>query len=74
MKTTADKPMVLIDAPARVVRPTSVLMVVAVGVLLSLLYLPLLHWLGSTTFHTQQLLNGALLVVIALAICGRDAL
>ena len=65
--------MVSIDAPARVVRPTSVLMVVAIGVLLSLLYLPLLHWLGSTTFHTQQLANGALLVVIALAICVRDA-
>jgi exosortase len=55
------------------VRPTSVLMVVAISVLIGLLYLPLLHWLGSTTIHTQQLFNGALLVVIALAICVRDA-
>jgi len=28
---------------------------------------------GSTTIHTQQLFNGALLVVIALAMCVRDA-
>jgi len=55
------------------VRPTSVLMVVAISVLIGLLYLPLLHWLGSTTIHTQQLFNGALLVVIALAMCVRDA-
>ncbi len=55
------------------VRSTSVLMVVAISVLIGLLYLPLLHWLGSTTIHTQQLFNGALLVVIALAFCVRDA-
>jgi exosortase/archaeosortase family protein len=48
-------------------------MVLAIGVLIGLLYVPLLHWLGSRTLHTQQLLNGALLVVFALAICVRDA-
>src|SRR5271170_5101411 len=48
-------------------------MVLAIGVLIGLLYVPLLHWLGSRTLHTQQLLNGGLLVVFALAICVRDA-
>src|SRR5476651_1547473 len=73
MQAGPEKPMIPIEAVAPPVRPTSVLMVVAVGVLIGLLYLPLLHWLGSTTIHTQQLFNGALLVVIALAMCVRDA-
>ncbi len=73
MQSTPEKPMATGESGAPPVRSTSVLMVVAVSVLIGLLYLPLLHWLGSTTIHTQQLFNGALLVVIALAICVRDA-
>lgn len=48
-------------------------MVVAVSILIGLLYVPLLYWLGRMTLLTQQLLNGAALVLIALAICVRDA-
>jgi len=48
-------------------------MVLAISVLIGLLYVPLLHWLGWRTLHTQQLFNGALLVMFALAICVRDA-
>lgn len=55
------------------VDPVSALMVLAVSVLIGLLYVPLLYWLGWMTWHTQQLFNGALLVVFALAICVRDA-
>jgi exosortase/archaeosortase family protein len=73
MQAAPEKTVVSREGAAPPVRPTSVLMVVAIGVLIGLLYLPLLQWLGSTTFHTQQLLNGALLVVIALAYCVRDA-
>ena len=54
-------------------RWSGVVPVLAVGVLVSLLYLPLLHWLGSVTLHTGQLTNGALLVFLALAICIRSA-
>ena len=49
-------------------------MVLVIGVLIGLLYVPLLHWLASRTLHTQQLVNGAALVVFALAICVRDAM
>jgi exosortase len=73
MQSAPEKPMATGETGVPPVRPTSVLMVVAISVLIGLLYLPLLHWLGSTTIHTQQLFNGALLVVIALAICVRDA-
>src|SRR6266478_1581050 len=73
MKSTPERPMATGESGAPPVRSTSVLMVVAISVLIGLLYLPLLHWLGSTTIHTQQLFNGALLVVIALAMCVRDA-
>lgn len=45
----------------------------AISVLIGLLYVPLLHWLGWRTLHTQQLFNGALLVLFALAICVRNA-
>ena len=48
-------------------------MLVLLGALIGLLYLPLLYWLGWTTVHTQQLTGGGLLVVIALLICVRDA-
>jgi exosortase len=65
--------MTAVEAGAPSVRPTSMLMVLAISVLIGLLYVPLLYWLGSVTLRTQQLLNGALLVVIALAMCVRDA-
>jgi len=48
-------------------------MVIVIGLLIAVLYVPLLHWLVWMTLRTQQLANGALLVVIALAICVRDA-
>ena len=48
-------------------------MLVLLGALIGLLYLPLLYWLGWATVHTQQLTGGGLLVVIALLICVRDA-
>jgi len=48
-------------------------MVLAISVLIGLLYVPLFHWLGWRTLHTQQLLNGAVLVLFALVICVRDA-
>jgi exosortase/archaeosortase family protein len=48
-------------------------MLVLLGILTGLLYLPLLYWLGWTTLHTQQLVNGALLVLMALALCIREA-
>jgi len=73
MQSAPEKPMATVEAGAPFVRPTSMLMVLAISVLIGLLYVPLLYWLGSVTLHTQQLLNGALLVVIALAICVRDA-
>src|SRR5271154_3954686 len=73
MQTAPEKPMIPVETAAPPVRPTSVLMVVAIGVLIGLLYLPLLHWLGATTIHTQQLFNGALLVLLALVYCVRDA-
>jgi len=49
-------------------------LVLAIGALVGLLYLPLLHWLGRVTLHTGQLTNGALLVCFAIAICTRNAL
>ena len=61
----------VIEPPAA--RWPGVVPVLAVGALIGLLYLPLLHWLGSVTLHTSQLTNGALLVILALAICIRSA-
>ena len=52
---------------------SDVAIVIAIGVLIAMLYVPLLYWVGWMTLHRQQLANGALLVVIALAICVRDA-
>ena len=49
-------------------------LVLLIGVLIGLLYVPLLHWLGSRTLHTQQLVYGAALVVFALGICVSDAM
>ena len=48
-------------------------LVLAISVLVGLLYVPLLHWLGWETLHTQQLVNGAFLVFFALVICVWDA-
>ncbi|HXI83864.1 MAG TPA: exosortase/archaeosortase family protein [Verrucomicrobiae bacterium] len=74
MQSAPEKPLVAGKGDAPSVYSTSMAMVLAVSVLIGLLYLPLLYWLGSTTIHTQQLFNGALLVLIALAICVRDAM
>jgi exosortase len=74
MQSAPENPTVVSEAGASAVRSTSLLMVLAISVLIGLLYLPLLYWLGATTLRTQQLLNGALLVVIALAMCVRDAM
>ncbi len=53
--------------------PVGMLLVLAISVLVGLVYVPLLHWLGRETLHTQQLVNGAFLVCFALAICVRNA-
>ena len=73
MTTSPEKPIAATGDPVTRIPSSSLWAVLAIGVLIGLLYLPLLHWLGSKTLHTQQLLNGALLVVFALAICVRDA-
>jgi hypothetical protein len=73
MQSTFEKPMITDNSQLRRVDPWGVVLVLAISVMVGLLYVPLLHWLGRETFHTQQLLNGALLVVLALAICVRDA-
>jgi exosortase/archaeosortase family protein len=54
-------------------RATDALIIVAIGFLIGLLYLPLLYWVGWTTLHTQQLVNGAILVLMALVVCVREA-
>jgi exosortase len=58
--------------PARL-DPLGMVLVLAISVLVGLVYVPLLHWLGWETLHTQQLVNGAFLVFFALVICVRDA-
>jgi len=73
MTTSPEKPIAATGDPVTRIPSSGLWAVLAIGVLIGLLYLPLLHWLGSKTLHTQQLLNGALLVVFALAICVRDA-
>jgi exosortase len=73
MPTSSEKPIATTDNPVTRVPLSGLWVVLAIGVLIGLLYVPLLHWLGSRTLHTQQLTNGALLVVFALAICVRDA-
>ncbi len=61
------------DDRAAGARPTSAVMVVAIGVLIGLLYVPLMYWLGWMALHKEQLASGALLVVIALVACVRNA-
>ena len=73
MKLTTESPMSMTDGRPSRVHPPDVVIVIAIGVLIALMYVPLLHWLGWMTVHRQQLANGALLVVIALAVCVRDA-
>lgn len=52
----------------------TVVWITGIGVLLALVYAPLLTWLGRASVHTSQLSTGALLVLVALAICLRDTL
>ena len=73
MKLATESPISTSADRAPRVHPSDVAIVIAIGGLIALLYIPLLHWLGWMTLHRQQLANGALLVVIALAICVRDA-
>jgi len=49
-------------------------LILAIGVMLALVYSPLLVWLGRTTVKTEQLNTGGVLVLFAIAICLRDAL
>jgi exosortase len=74
MASTPEKPIVTGDHRVPRTHPANALLVLAVSVLIVLLYVPLLHWLGSMTLHTQQLVNGAFLVLFALTICVRDAM
>lgn len=74
MGTPPEKPIAANDDHATRVPPTGLWMVLAIAVLIGLLYVPLLSWLGWRTLHTQQLLNGAVLVLFALGICVRDAM
>jgi exosortase/archaeosortase family protein len=55
-------------------RAFDALTIAAIGFLIGLLYLPLLYWVGWTTLHTQQLVNSAVLVLMALVICVREAI
>jgi exosortase len=73
MESTPEKPVTTNNEWDTGTRQTGALMVVAISVLIALLYVPLLYWLGRTTLHTQQLVNGAFLVLMALVICVRDA-
>lgn len=49
-------------------------LVLVIGVLLAMIYSPLLLWLGKTTLSTEQLNTGGLLVLFAIAICLRDTI
>ena len=73
MELVSEKPMTANDTPPPRLDPLGMVLVLAISVLVGLLYVPLLHWLGWETLHTQQLVNGAFLVFFALVICVRDA-
>jgi exosortase len=73
MKLATESPVSANDDRTRRVYPSDVAIVIVIGVLIALLYVPLVYWLGWMALHRQQLANGALLVVIALAVCVRDA-
>jgi exosortase len=73
MELVSEKPMTAHDARLPRLDPLGMVLVLAISVLVGLVYVPLLHWLGWETLHTQQLVNGAFLVFFALVICVRDA-
>jgi exosortase len=73
MASVSEKPIEANGQRQPTLPPASMLLVLAISGLIGLLYVPLLQWLGRMTLHTQQLFNGAFLVVFALAICVRDA-
>jgi len=73
MELVSERPMTANDAPPPRLDPVGMVLVLAISVLVGLLYVPLLHWLGWETLHTQQLVNGAFLVFFALVICVRDS-
>jgi exosortase len=73
MEFVSERPMTTNDAQPPRLDPLGVILVLAISVLVGLVYVPLLHWLGWETLHTQQLVNGAFLVFFALVICVRDA-
>ncbi len=52
----------------------AVSLILTIGVLLGLVYAPLLIWLGKTTLSTSQLNTGGLLVLFAIIICLRDTI
>jgi len=55
-------------------RPLGVVQIFAIGLLLGLLYWPLLAWLGRASLQIAQLSTGALLVVFAVIVCFQDSL
>lgn len=73
MELVSERPMTANDTPPPRLDPLGMVSVLAISVLVGLLYVPLLHWLGWETLHTQQLVNGAFLVFFALVICVQDA-
>jgi exosortase len=73
MELVSERPMTIHDAQPPRLDPLGMVLVLAISVVVGMLYLPLLHWLGRETLHTQQLVNGAFLVFFALVICVRDA-
>lgn len=73
MELVSERPMAAKDMPRPRLDPLGMIVVLAISVVVGLLYVPLLHWLGRETWHTQQLVNGAFLVFFALVICVRDA-
>ena len=73
MEIVSDRPITTNSGQPPRIDPLSVVLVLAITVLVGLLYVPLLHWLGWETLHTQQLVNGAFLVLFALVICVRNA-
>jgi exosortase len=73
MELVSEKPITTSLVPRPRLDPLNMILVLAISVLVGLVYVPLLHWLGRETLHTQQLVNGAFLVFFALAICVRKA-
>src|SRR5271155_4949118 len=73
MELVSERPITIHDTHPPRLDPLGMILVLAISVVVGLLYVPLLHWLGWETLHTQQLVNGAFLVFFALVICVRDA-